>query len=179
MLTPLLRLVLPSLLLLLTFAGPAASEELPREYRIKAAYLYNLSKFITWPDENSQDKSTPVTICIYGYNPFDQYLDKLRERTVKGRPIDIRYLDEQQSIGNCQMLFISQHNTTVPALLTKGPPYPPILTVSDDEDFVARGGLISLVTVNNNVQLSINLSRARLAGFIISANLLEMARKIE
>jgi hypothetical protein len=160
-------------------AAYAASDELPREYRIKAAYLYNLSKFITWPDEGSQDKNAPVTICIYGYNPFDQYLEKLRERRVKNRPIDIRYLTEQQPIVGCQVLFISQHNTTQPKLLTAPPPYPPVLTVSDDEDFLARGGLVSLVTVSNNVQLDINLSRAKLAGFTISANLLEVARKIE
>lgn len=156
-----------------------ASEELPREYRIKAAYLYNLSKFITWPDENAQDKNTPITICVYGYNPFGQYLEKLEERTAKGRAIAIHYVNERQPANGCQILFISQHNTTAPKVLAAPPPYPPVLTVSDDEDFLSRGGLIALVTVNNNVQLDINLSRAKQAGFIISANLLEVARKIE
>jgi hypothetical protein len=157
----------------------AASDEVPREYRIKAAYLYNLSKFITWPDEAAQDRSAAVTICVYGYNPFDRYLEKLRERKVKGRAIDIRYLNEQQPLAGCQIVFVSQHNTSLPKVLATPPPYPPILTVSDDEDFLRRGGLVSLVTVSNNVQLDINLSRAKQAGFTISANLLEVARKIE
>lgn len=157
----------------------AAPDELPREYRIKAAYLYHLSKFITWPDEDAQDKNTAITICVYGYNPFDQYLEKLRERPVKGHPIAIRYVQENQNINGCQMLFVSQHNTVMPKILKAPPPYPPVLTVSDDEDFLARGGLVSLITVRNNVQLDINLSRAKQAGFSISANLLEVARKIE
>jgi hypothetical protein len=156
-----------------------ASDELAREYRIKAAYLYNLSKFITWPDEGAQDKSAPVMICVYGYNPFGQYLEKLQERTVKGRPIAIRYVNDHQPISGCQILFISQHNTTTPKALTMSPSSSPVLTVSDDEDFLNHGGLVALVTVNNNVQLDINLSRAKQAGFIISANLLEVARKIE
>jgi len=160
-------------------AALPAADDLPREYRIKAAYLYNLSKFITWPDESTQDKSTPVTICVYGYNPFGQYLEKLQERTVKGRPIAIRYMNDHQAFNGCQILFISQYNTTMPRLVTVPPSSPPVLTVSDDEDFLSRGGLVALVTVNNNVQLDINLSRAKQAGFIISANLLEVARKIE
>lgn len=158
---------------------PAATDDLAREYRIKAAYLYNLSKFITWPDEATQDKSTPVMICVYGYNPFGQYLEKLQERTVKGRPIAIRYVNDRQPINGCQILFISQHNTAMPRQLAAPSASSPVLTVSDDEDFLSHGGLVALVTVNNNVQLDINLSRAKQAGFIISANLLEVARKIE
>lgn len=176
----LVRCLLVALLASLPQTALPAPEELPREYRIKAAYLYNLTKFITWPDETAQNnKDSPVVICIYGYNPFGQYLEKLRERQVKGRSIDIRYLDEKQATSGCQVLFISQHNTTFPKMLGAPPPYPPILTVSDNEDFLARGGLVSLVTVSNNIQLEINLTRAKQTGFTISANLLEVARKIE
>jgi hypothetical protein len=175
----LIRCLVVTLLAALPQIVLSAADELPREYRIKAAYLYNLSKFITWPDEAARDKSTQMAICVYGYNPFGQYLQKLQERLVKGRVIAIRYLNEKQATAGCQILFISQHNTVLPKILTAPPPYPPILTVSDDEDFLSHGGLVSLVTVTNNVQLEINLTRAKQAGFTISANLLEVARKVE
>ena len=173
----LLRALSPLLALLIVL--PARSEDLSREYRIKAAYLYNLSKFIVWPGEDTLPKEVPIKICVYGYNPFDNYLDKLRERPVRGRMIAIRYVQERESIDDCQMLFVSQHNTATPKLLNAAPPYPPILTVSDDEDFLTRGGLVSLVTVNNNVQLDINLTRAKQTGFSVSANLLEIAHRIQ
>ena len=166
-------------LLALLMAMPACGEDLSREYRIKAAYLYNLSKFIVWPGEETLPKDVPITICVYGYNPFDNYLDKLRERPVRGRMIAIRYVQERESTDDCQMLFVSQHNTATPKLLNAAPPYPPILTVSDDEDFLTRGGLVSLVTVSNNVQLDINLTRAKQTGFSVSANLLEIAHRIQ
>jgi hypothetical protein len=106
-------------------------------------------------------------------------MHKLEGRSVRGRGMRIRYLeDEKEGIEHCHLLFISRHNTTQPALLTRPAPYPPVLTVSDYEDFLSRG-MVALVTVGNNVQLDINLTRARQAGFLVSANLLEVARTVE
>jgi len=157
----------------------ARGEEISREYRIKAAYLYNLSKFITWPNEATISQETPITLCVYGYNPFDKYLDKLRERPVKGRTISVRHIAENQPMDDCQLLFISQHNAAGPKMLAAPAPFPPILTVSDDPDFLMRGGMVALITVNNNVQLDINLTRAKQAGFTFSASLLEVAHRIQ
>lgn len=171
-------------LCLLLLLGPmlgsvARAEDISREYRIKAAYLYNLSKFITWPDEETLGKDVPVTLCIYGYNPFETYLDKLRERPVKGRTISIRNISENQSTDGCQLLFVSQHNASTPKLLAAPPPYPPILTIGDNQDFLLQGGMVALISINNNVQLDINLTRAKQAGLTFSANLLEVAHRIQ
>jgi hypothetical protein len=166
-------------LLVLMLCNVAWAEEVSREYRIKAAYLYNLSKFITWPDEEKLSNATPITLCIFGHNPFEHYLDKLRDHPVRGRPIDIRYLDEKQTVDDCQLLFISQHNARTPKLLAASPPYPPILTVSDNQDFLDRGGMVALISLNNNIQLDINLTRAKQAGLTFSANLLEVAHRIQ
>jgi hypothetical protein len=172
------RTLLP-LLAMTIMSSPAFDEDLSREYRIKAAYLYNLGKFITWPNENEMPKDAPMTLCVYGYNPFDNYLDKLQERQIRGRAIAVRYIGENDPVESCQLLFISQLNKTQPKLLSAPPPYPPILTVSDDRDFLDHGGQVSLVTVSNNIQLDINLTRAKQTGFSVSANLLEIAHRIQ
>lgn len=171
--------ILLSLLAVAAFAMRAGADDLSREYRIKAAYLYNLGKFINWPNENEMPKDAPITLCVYGYNPFDSYLDKLQERQIRGRAIAVRYLTEQDPVESCQLLFISRLNTSQPKVLNAPAPYPPILTVSDDQDFLNRGGHVSLVTVNNNIQLDINLTRAKQTGFSVSANLLEIAHRIQ
>lgn len=168
-----------SLLLLgmLIFCHGSCAAEVSREYRIKAAYLYNLLRFITWPAQNA-DTDEPVTICVYGYNPFDRYLDKLESRTVDQRPIAVRYVAERQPLDECEMVFVSQYNTTEPEAIAAQPPLPPILTVSDSDHFMRRGGMVGLVSVGNNIQLDINLTRGRQAGFQFSANLLEVARTV-
>ena len=173
------RILLLPLLALMAMGARAGADDLSREYRIKAAYLYNLGKFITWPHEDEMPKGAPITLCVYGHNPFDNYLDKLQERQIRGRALAVRYLGEHDAFESCQMLFISRLNTTQPKLLSAPAPYPPILTVSDDQDFLDRGGEISLVTVSNNIQLDINLTRIKQAGFSVSANLLEIAHRIQ
>lgn len=166
-------------LLAVALVSRAQADEISREYRIKAAYLYNLGKFIIWPNENDMPKDAPITLCVYGYNPFERYLDKLQERQIRGRSIAVRYLSEHDAIESCQLLFISQLNTTRPKLLSAPPPYPPILTISDDQDFLNQGGHVSLVAANNNVQLDIDLTRAKQTGFNVSASLLEIAHRIQ
>ncbi len=168
-------------LLALLAVTPARSEELSREYRIKAAFLYNLTKFITWPNEKAWAADAPITICVYGFNPFDTYLEKLSERTAKNRRIAVRYLSANTGsvIDICQVVFVSQYNTAQPELLKTPILSQPVLTVGDDPDFIPHNGLIGLVAVGNNVQLDIDLTRARQAGFMVSANLLEIAHKID
>lgn len=167
-------------MLALPMAGISAQAEEPaREYKIKAAYLYNLSKFIEWPEEKGQDAETAFTICVYGRNPFGDSLEKLREHKVKGRSIAVHYVAENQPIDHCKLVFLSRDNTTpAPKALTGGG-NAPILSVSDDSNFLANGGLISLVTENDTVLLDINLTRAKQIGFNISANLLEIAHKVQ
>lgn len=158
----------------------AEPTEPAREYKIKAAYLFNLSKFIEWPEEKGQDAETPFTICVYGHNPFADSLEKLREHKVKGRSIAIHYVAENQPVDSCKLVFLSRDNTApVPKVLSNAGGNAPILSVSDDQNFLANGGLISLVTENNTVLLDINLTRAKQIGFNISANLLEIAHKVQ
>jgi hypothetical protein len=117
---------------------------------------------------------------VYGHNPFADSLEKLREHKVKGRSIAINYVSENQSVDSCTLVFLSRDNTApVPKVLSNAGGNAPILSVSDDQNFLANGGLISLVTENNTVLLDINLTRAKQIGFNISANLLEIAHKVQ
>lgn len=157
----------------------AAGEEPSREYRIKAAFLYNLTKFITWPDEKTWAANAPIAVCIYGFNPFDTYIRKLEQRTAKGRAIALRYPSQPDQLKECQAVFVSQYNTQKPDLQKIRAELPALLTVGDDHDFIANQGMIGLVAAGNNVQLNIHLTRAREAGFSVSADLLEIAHKVE
>jgi hypothetical protein len=160
-------------------AGSARAEEPSREYRIKAAFLYNLTKFITWPDEATWAADAPITVCIYGFNPFDTYIRKLEQRTAKGRSLVLRYPTQPDQLRNCQMLFVSQYNAHKPDLRELQAELPGLLSVGDAPDFIAGHGMVGLVAAGNNVQLNIHHTRAREAGFAVSADLLEIAHKVE
>jgi len=177
---------IPLLILAMSLAGTVSAEEASREYKIKAAYLYNLIKFVNWPEElastennGSQNTTaeTDITICVYGENPFGTYLNQLSERQAKNRAINVLYIHTPEAINNCQLLYVSRNTEEIPAILSSIKETP-ILSIGETTEFTNNGGIVALIIKNNNVQLQINLTQAKSVGFEISGNLLEIARLI-
>jgi len=165
---------------IVTFAiscyGIAADDEL--ELKIKAAYLYNFTRFVQWPDSTNAATVVPFNICVLGKSPFRNSLDSLEKRTVKQRPIEVRYMKDISAIHNCQILYVSSSETRrlkniLPHLENK-----PILTVASIPDFVNRGGMLGLKLVDGKVRLEANLDTVNQSNLIISAKLLEVCWQI-
>ncbi len=51
----------------------------------------------------------------------------------------------------------------------------PVLTVSDDPQFVREGGMVALVRADDQIQLHVNISTVRSAGILMSSRLLSIA----
>ncbi|MCU7879030.1 MAG: YfiR family protein [Candidatus Thiodiazotropha sp. (ex Lucinoma borealis)] len=60
------------------------------EYKLKAALIYKLTKFIEWPDQQMEQPEHNFGICLLGEDNFGEALDALQERKVKDLPITIR-----------------------------------------------------------------------------------------
>jgi hypothetical protein len=146
------------------------------EYKIKAAYLYNLIKFIQWPKD---DKLLLVTrVCIIGSNSILKPFTNLSHRKVKGRPIEIHYQSDSGRLDRCNMLFIPSDYSNPENLLSLISSSA-ILTVGEKPSFLEQGGIVSLIVASNKIQLHINQSQAKSNGFEISGNLLEVARIVK
>ena len=170
-----------------TGSGATGTDEfISREYKIKAAYLYNLIKFVNWPPSASPPQTkepAATTICVYGYNPFSHHLDKLNDRTAKGLPIKVSYidgesLDSQAALPDCNIVFIAKSTPQQTSVLQQMIDQP-LLTVGGHSDFLDDGGIIGLVVDENKVQLQVNLTQAKKLGFEISGNLLEIAKIVK
>lgn len=160
------------LLLLGLFAtgGTASAANGALEAKVKAAYLYNFTKFVDWP-------SLPVeaiTICVVGADAVGDILNELSSRQAKGRPLKIergRLVD----FAHCQVLFIGGSEGNMADLLIRSQ-RGGILTVSDAADFARRGGVIGFYSEGGRIKLEINPETARAANLRISAKLMEVAR---
>jgi hypothetical protein len=61
------------------------------EYQVKAAFLFNFAKFVEWPADTFKAADDPITICVWGQDPFGGALeDVVRNKTVAGRPFVVR-----------------------------------------------------------------------------------------
>lgn len=151
-------------------AVAGSAQDIPLEYRVKAAYLFNFVRFVEWPAEAP---AGPVTICIAGRNPFGDVLaDTVRGETVGGRPIVSRVIADPDP--GCDVLFIPRG--MAPAAWLRGSRAKPTLTVGEHDGFVEQGGMINFVQDGRNVRFQIEGDAASRAGLRISSRLLRLSR---
>jgi hypothetical protein len=147
------------------------------EYQVKAAFLMNFTKFVEWPAGAFRDASQPITICVYGDDPFGAALDQVVEgESVSGRRLAVDRLRRPPAPKTCQVLFISRSERDAPAIVAAAGPG--VLTVSDQDNFLHDGGVIAFVLQARHVRFDISLRAAAKASLVISSRLLNVARAV-
>lgn len=155
--------------------SPATSEDLEREYLIKAAFLYNFAKFTQWPEEAFSGPQAPLRICVLGADPFGAALDSIVGKSVQNREVVTARLATGSDAGGCHLLFVAESEQDRLSGILEGLVVRPILTISDMKDFAKSGGMINLKVAENRIKFSINLGVARDAALNFSSRLLNLA----
>jgi hypothetical protein len=166
-------------LILVLAAGrvPDARGELSRlqEYEIKAAYIYNFAKYVEWPADSFASESAPLILGILGDNPFGPHLEKIAGKSVRGRKLVIREINDYHNIVPCHLLYISTSEAKnlkeIASILAEQP----VLTIADMKNFIVGDGMINLVVQKNKVRFIINPRKAKKQGLTISSLLLKLA----
>jgi hypothetical protein len=148
------------------------------EYKIKAAFLLNFAKFITWPKKTFTGEDQVFTLCVLGKDPFGPALSAIELRTVGKRKIELRYIDTVQQAGACQMVFVSGSEKDKLKIINTALHDHAIVTVSDLQGFARAGGIIEFVTRGNKLSFTINLAQANKQGVRINSALLNLAVEV-
>lgn len=159
----------------LSVAEPTAD----RENSIKAAYLYNLLKFIQWPDQRIQ-RNNSIEVCTFSGVAINSQLNAITLRKAKGRRISIRIISPDDTIpSSCFLLFISSINNKLNSVIKlNNQDNSAILTVGESEEFLKTKGHVALVHKKDHVQLQINIRRIKQNKFNVNGKLLEIAKII-
>jgi hypothetical protein len=73
----------------------SAQADVPTEYQMKAAFLFNFAKFIDWPENGPMSSQSTFSICILGPDSFRQSLDDaFRGKSVENQPVAARRIKE-------------------------------------------------------------------------------------
>lgn len=157
-------------------AGRIEAEEHRREYRIKAAFLYNFAKFTLWPTGSFVDSEAPFRICVYGEDPFGAALESIAGKRVQGHRVEVARPSDLDRDTSCHLLFVSESEAPNLAPILAKLRLRPVLTVADMPGFADAGGIINLkINEEDKIRFEINLAGARLAGLRLSAKLLSLA----
>jgi len=147
------------------------------EYQVKAAFLFNFAKFIEWPPSAFQNEKSPITVCVFGYDPFGSALDEIIQgKAINNRGLLARRINELPDLKGCQLVFVSaKEEKRLPEILNslKGTN---VLLVGEGENFAERGGGIQFYLKNNRLRFAVNVDAVQRAHLTVSSRLLALAR---
>lgn len=158
---------------LLLFAALVVKAQDPpsRAYQLKAAFLFNFTLFVEWPQQVFSSRTDPFIIGILGANPFGNYLQEVvNGESWKGHPILVKTFSHPREATDSHILFITAGAWGMNYFKNR-----PVLTVSDKDDFVNQNGIIEFFTEDNKIRMRINNRAARNAQLTISSKLLRLA----
>lgn len=164
--------------LVVAFSGVLVSQSYAdsgSEAAVKTAFLYNFFKFIDWPAGKVSQAN--YQLCTSDNDQLGDSLLVLKSKVVGNKSLTIRRGLPVNDLKTCHLVFIGASQNTTAILRTFKAL--PIVTVSDQPNFIEQGGMISLVQVGNRLSIEINLVEANEVGLHISAQLLKLAKRVK
>ncbi len=168
------------ILLLFVFGALAGKAQQFTEYEVKAAYIFNFTKFINWPESSFDNSTSPYVLGIYGNDPFGEIIKKIiGNRQSNDRKWVVKYYNRPEQIKKCHILFITDVRNSEVNQLLETIENKPILSVGDEVDqFCQQGGIINFTPKNSSKRFEINNKKAKKAGLSISSKLLMLSKII-
>jgi YfiR/HmsC-like len=155
--------------LFLAFAGFVPAQQ--NEHAVRAAFVFNLTKYVTWPGPRDR-----LVIGVIGPGDIGPVLKEvLNGKLSDGRPISVIAHSSDAEFGECDVLYITAVSTAeVKSILNRVGGHG-VLTVGDSDQFVRAGGMVGLVRSGDQIEIEVNLPALRSRKLDMSSRLLKLA----
>ena len=177
-LTRVVRRLLPLIAVLVVCTNRTVIAQSTLEDDVKAAFLYNFTKFIEWPPPLQPDE--PFRLCAIADASFIGALDRtIADESVGGRRLVRAEPQSVEEARGCAILYIGKSAGDRGARLAAGVRDLPVLTVGEGTQFVKQGGAIGFLLESNRVRFDISARSLQRSGLKASSKLLRVARTVE
>ena len=150
-------------------------EQIP-EYVVKAGFLFNLAKYVAWPEPAFETANAPILIGIVGDDPFGDVLERtLAGKSVHDHPFQIRRFRELADIRNVHMLFVPRSESGRLTQILRLVDDQPVLTVGEQAAFAVHGGMVAILIEGQKPSLHINPSAVERQRLEVDTKLLRIA----
>lgn len=149
------------------------------EYKVKAAFLINFARLVTWPGHAAPAQGTPLVIGVHASPSVTGSLSTaLADAKIPGHSVRVRPVGALEEIDDCHILFVADDDPEsargwVVAARGRG-----TLTVGESAGFARDGGMINFFTEEQKIRFEINPKAANREGLKISSRLLRLARLV-
>lgn len=168
-------LALLALCLLAALPGRADNE---LEARVKAAFLFNFAKFVSWPPAKLDNPAQAIVFCVLDRDPIATALETtLAGKMLESHPLAVHRLLRGEEFHNCHIAYLGAlEGARLPAALdllaADG-----ALSVYEGEDHL-RGGVVRFYLEERKVRFEVNVAAAEREGLQLSSQLLSVARVV-
>lgn len=148
------------------------------ESNIKAVFLYNFAKYVTWPAFEIGERSpAQIRICVTADDAFFSVLKSaVQGEDVDGRPLLPVALSGLDDARTCQILYVGDSASADARAWFNAVRNTQVLTVGDG---LARNEpVIGFVRDDNRLRFDINRAAAGRHNLNISSKLLRLARQV-
>lgn len=147
------------------FAGAQSRDE----RSVRAAYVFNLIKYVEWP--------APEKELMIGF-AGDAATGEVMEKMLSGRASDTRTIrvvlsPSDEELARCSVLYVAEAPAVEVRKALEKVKGRGVLTVGETDSFARDGGMVGLVNTGDRIQ--INLEAAQSAGIRISSRVLNLA----
>jgi len=149
------------------------------EYEVKAAFIYNFTKYIEWETESLNESST-FRISIYKNSQIESFLrDILKNKKINSKKVEIKQVSTFDNLETSHIVFIPQSVSLKDFKQCTGHSMAKnTLIISEKPQFLGSGSCINFLLVNNKIKFEISLSNMKKNKIKASSQLLKLAERI-
>ncbi len=151
----------------------------PRVDQIKAAFILNIARFVSWPPSAELDNG--VNLCLYRADALGTAVETITGKLVAGQPLRVLRIGSLDTSRGCQVLLVPGAELDIYTREIPASPQP-MLTIADlsqssgsGSGRVRDGVMVALVRKGNHLGLEVNLGEVQRARLTISSQLLKLA----
>ncbi|WP_188751554.1 YfiR family protein [Marinobacterium zhoushanense] len=153
--------------------------------RVKAAFILNIAKFVSWPAETLSVPTDAFTLCYYREDSLGAGIEMILNKSVLGLPMRDRLIENLPESDGCRVLMIpadqlTQFMTEIESVSERKS----VLTIADltmeEGKGVAYSGVImNLVRRGSSIGFEIDTNELKARHLSMSSELLKLAHIID
>lgn len=146
------------------------------EHQVKAAFLYNFTKFVSWPTESFADPSDPLVFAVLGESHVGLELSLIvKDRKVGGRNLIVRTIENVAEAQTVHVLFVPATEARRLARMKENLDASGLLIVSDAETCALAEANICFVEQGDQLRFTIDAEATKRSRLEISSHLQKLA----
>lgn len=165
---------LAALLLAAAPARAAADASLPS---VKAAFVFNFIKLVSWPERRFDSDSAPIQVCVLRGDSMEPALrQSLGGKMAGARPVEVAAVSGDDNLSGCHVLYLGSQASVRYAVLMTRVAGKGVLLIDEGEQFTWPDGMIRLFLEQSRVRFELNLDSVERAGLKVDPRLIRLAR---